>query len=411
MNDTINRIITPPTSILLDELEERERAVALFSFLPEIKHLTIYCSRTGVPVATLDLIQQAGRIPYLSNWKDSQAFHPLFSLPQAQLLSWTRKNWNSLFRGQTTDQTSHVQKEQFCIAFMAILHSLKCIDQQCPALPEFDTVNSTMQRLLELAYWYNYLDSKRFRFPTLRINKLNANHNLKDIGTYFDICDSVRHDWETSKDANIEDTKLEAARRAEKAVRSSHVRAVSKKALWNWFLSSLASANSKRYSLPEWKEWKEDSAKLFFANENQQLQYSVDDVDMIEEVFIRECTLGTTVSHAFTTELHKIRERISNHNTIFTIDWESVGRSKTRVVQNDGVETPVIKKPEAPAIPGPEPKLGEFSKRVDYIRAKAKWDIAVKQYNAWKEKHPQEEHPQESGGEHEDNHDDEGELE
>jgi hypothetical protein len=377
----LNKQLTPE-----ELLEERERAISLLSFLPETKHMTLYCARTGVAIATMDMLQQAGRLPYLSQWKDSQAFHPLFSLSQNQLLAWTRKNWNQLFRNKVLDQVSAVQRQQFQIAFIAILHSLNCVDQQIPALPDFHVVNTNMQRLLELAYWYNYLDSKRFRFPTLRINKLNHNSALHDIGAYFDICDSVRHDWETSRDAKLEDVKLEAARRAEKAVRGSHVRAVSKKALWNWFLSSIASGNSKKYELPEWREWKEDSAKLWFASENQQLQYSLDDVDAIEEVFILECTLGTTVSHAFTNELNKIRNNISNHQKVFEIDWSVIGQSTTTRVDAAGNRILSDVDVVGPPVPGEEPKINEFISRTDYIRAKAKWDIACRQYTAWKEK-------------------------
>jgi hypothetical protein len=369
-----------------EQLEERERAISLLGFLPETKSLTLYCARTGVAIATMQMLQQAGRLPYLSQWKDSQAYHPLFSLSQNQLLAWTRKNWNYLFRNQASDHVSEVQREQFQIAFMAILHSLNCIDQQVPALPDFHTVNTNMQRLLELAYWYNYLDSRRFRFPTLRINKLNGNDALHEIGAYFDICDSVRHDWETSRDAKFEDAKLEAARRAERAVRGSHVKAVSKKALWNWFLSSLASGNSKKYTLPEWIEWKEDSAKLWFASESAQLQYSLDDVDSIEEVFILECTLGTTVSHAFTKELEKIRSNIRNHQKVFEIDWSAIGNVGVYRTDAEGNKVGAHAENAAPPEPGEEPKINEFISRTDYIRAKAKWDIACRQHAAWKGK-------------------------
>jgi hypothetical protein len=199
-----------------------------------------------------------------------------------------------------------------------------------------------------------------------------------------------------SKEAKLEDAKLEAARRAEKAVRGSHVRAVSKKALWNWFLSSLLSSNSKKYSLPEWMEWKEESAKLWFASENQQLQYSVDDVNSIEEVFITECTLGTTVSHAFNTEINKIRNHISNHQKVFEIDWEATMNMGTKRVDEAG--NPVGSSDianTAPEKPGNPPSLNDYHSRSDYIRAKAKWDIACRQYAAWMEKYGKKDTPNE----------------
>jgi hypothetical protein len=333
----------------------------------------------------MELIQQAGKLPYLAQWHDSVAYHPLFSLSQNQLLSWTRKNWNQLFR-ETIDRSSPLQRQQFGIAFMAILHSMKCIEQSVPALPGFDSVMTNMQRLLELAYWYNFLDSKRFKFPTLRINKINSNANLKDIGTYLDVCESVKHDYETNKNTAREEAKLEAARRAEKAVRNSHVRPISKKMLWNWFLSSMADSNSKKYTLPEWQEWKEDSAKLWLASESSQLQYALEDVDTIEEVFLEVCSLGTSVSNAFKVELGKIRTNISNHLKIFDIDWTAtIKDSNFKRVDEAGEE--IIS--DGPPEPGEKPTQLQFFSRVDFIRAEAKWTLAKLQYEAWQKKYNQ----------------------
>lgn len=399
-NDTPEKLISQiaETDSLL---EERERNISLLSFLPETKHYTIYCSRTGVAIATMDLLQQAGKLPYLANWKEQTAYHPLFSLSQNQLLAWTRKNWNFLFRN-TVDRSTHVQRQQFQIAFVAILHTLGSIKQTVPALPDFDTVAVNMQRLLEMAYWYNYLDSRRFKFPTLVINRTNGNSALHDIGVYFDVCDSVRHDWETSKEGKLEDAKLEAARRAEKSVAGSHVKAVSKKMLWNWFLASMSSNNSKKYSLPEWMEWKEDAAKLWFASESAQLQFSLDDVDTIEEVFITECTLGLTVSHAFTRELSKIRENISNHLKIFQIDWADTIQQSGNVRRVDSVGNLIEGSPSIentpPVRPEDEaPKQEAFFNRVDYIRAKAKWEVAKMQWDAWQEKYGNKDQGKENG--------------
>ncbi len=384
----------PPSPIELleqaaleEQLAERERLISMLGFMPETKSYTIYCARTGVAIATMELIAQAGKLPYLSQWHNSISYHPLFSLSQNQLLSWTRKNWNSLFRS-TLERTTELQRKQFCISFMAILHSMNCIEQSVPAIPRFDTVNAHMQRLLELAYWYNFLESKRFKFPTLRINKINANANLADIGAYLDICESVKHDYETNKDTQREEAKLEAARRAEKAVRSGHVRTVSKKMLWNWFLSSLADSNSKKYSLPEWQEWKEDSAKLWLASESTQLQYSLEDVESIEETFLLECSLGTSVSNAFKQELDKIRTNISNHLKIFEIDWTSTIAGSSTTIQRVAQDGTVTQQLQAPEVPGEQPLQSQFFSRVDFIRAEAKWKVRKLQYDAWMQKYP-----------------------
>jgi hypothetical protein len=391
------------------EITERERNVALLGFLPETKSLTLYCHLTGEPIASMVLLQQAGKLPFLSQWKEPLSYHPLFSLPQRQLLSWTRHNWNILFKA-ASDHVTDVQKKQFQIAFMAILHSLKCLDQQHPALPTFDVVNSNMQRLIELAYWYNWLESKRFRFPTLRINKLNANLNLSDIHTYFDICDSVRHDYETSKEAKYEEAKLEAARRAEKSVAGTHVRAVSKKHLWNWFLSCMQNHDAKKFARAEWLAWKEEKSKLWYASDTGILKHSPDEVTEIEDMFLIVCSLGTTISHAFTNELNLIRDKINNHLKIFSLDMiDTIKQPSVRRVGVDG--KPVVIAPVHPGDTPPNPN--DFEKRHMYLVARAKYDVAIMQYNAWKEKYGEdheqtdsEDSPEESNKDSEDNDDD-----
>ena len=368
----------PPSPEAL--LAERERAIALLSFLPETRSYTIYCAHTGVAIATMDLVMQAGKLPYLAQWKESLAYHPIFSLAPLPLLAWTRKNWNRVFR-TAAEHSTDLEKQQFQIAFVAVLHTLGSIKQEVPVLPSFDICQRHMQNLLELAYWYTYLDSRRFRFPTLRINRQNANSNLNDIGAYFQVCNSVKHDWEKKKESLLEDARLEIAQRVEKAVRGSHVRAVPKKALWNWFLAELSATNSKKYTLPEWEEWKEDSKKLFLGSENTQLQYSVDDVNSIEDVFITECTLGTTISHTFQSELSKIRTTIEEHSKLWTIDWSS---NAPKRVQEDGTVIAVV-----PEHPGEEPKIGSFSSRFDFLKAQAGWKVRKARWEDWNSSHQQ----------------------
>jgi hypothetical protein len=382
----------PASSDPLALLAERERAIEMLSFLPETKSLTLYCQRTGVAIATMQLMQQAGKLPFLGQWKDSQAYHPLFSLTQNRLLAWTRKWWNNIFKDEVTDRVSKKQQEQFCVAFVAILHNMECIKQDANVrvLPSFTTVQNNMQKLLELAYWHNFLDSKKFAFPTLRITKHNNNSDLGHIFEYLDVCNERKEAYEEDMDDILEDAKLEAAKRAEKAVRSSHIRAVSKKALWNWFVASLAERNSKKYQLAEWVEWKETSNKLFLASESAQLQYSVDDVNSIEDVFLAECSLGSATSHAFRTELEKIRNNIYNHNSIYEIDWlGTIDANKGTAVQRVRSDGVVVSAEEfnKPEDPGEQPNIGQFASRAQFLVAEAKWKIRKMQLAAWEQKY------------------------
>lgn len=374
MNDIVNDLT------IAQELAIREASVSKINFLPTTSTHTLYCQYTGTPIASIALIHQAGRAPYLKEWQQSIVVHPLFSLSTPAILSWTRKNWNRIFR-ETSDHASPVERLQFQIAFVAVLRTLDSIKQECPVLPSFDTCQRHMQSLLELAYWKFYLDSQRFRFPTLRINKFNANAALEDIGAYFAVCNSVRADWETKRDALAEEAKIETARRVERLVRGSHVKAVSKKALWNWFIASISVKNRKKFELDEWKEWLSDSSKLWFASDNVRLQFSLDDVQSIEDVFIQECELGTTISHTFQKELNSIRATISNHLSMWDIDWEETnGPSR---VSADGT----VQIPARPPEPGSEPHISAFRSRFDYLKALAQWKMDKLNLQLWIDKY------------------------
>lgn len=355
------------------------------TLLPSTHTYTLTCAYTGIPIAAFSLIMQAGKLPYLAQWKDSLAIHPLFSLNQRALLSWTRRNWNSKFKEAALEHASPIERQQFQIAFVAILHSLGSVQIQSPCLPQFETVSANMQRLLELAYWQNYLESKRFRFPTLRISRANSNTSLGNVSDYLSVCESVKKDWESSKDALAEEAQVEAARRAEKSVRASHVRAVSKRALWNWFLSCLLASNKKRFTLPEWEEWKTDAGKLFFASEHAQTLYKTDDVDDIVEVALGECPQGNIISHAFFGELNKIRTNIKEHNELFEVDWSATLGSPA--IQRTDAAGNILNAPPEPTNPGAEPIPGAFYSRIEFIRAQAKWKVQMLQWKAWHEKY------------------------
>ena len=370
---------------IAQELAVREASISKINFLPTTSTHTLYCQYTGTPIASIALIHQAGRAPYLKEWQQSIVVHPLFSLSTPAILSWTRKNWNRIFR-DASDHASPVERLQFQIAFVAVLRTLDSIKQECPVLPSFDTCQRHMQSLLELAYWKFYLDSQRFRFPTLRINKLNANTALDDIGAYFAVCNSVRADWETKRDALAEEAKIETARRVERLVRGSHVKAVSKKALWNWFIASISVKNKKKFELDEWKEWLADSSKLWFASDNIRLQFSFDDVQSIEDVFIQECELGTTISHTFQKELNAIRKTISEHLSMWDIDWDETNNGPSRVSADGTVQIPA-----RPPEPGPEPHISNYRSRFDYLKALATWKMDKLNLQTWIEKYGQNE--------------------
>lgn len=316
----------------------------------------IICIRTGIPVAKLTVLKVAGHVPYLSQWRETQALHPLFSLQPNALLSFGRNAWAdicSLTPEEAASEQLVAKKEQLLrVASLAMLHHLSAVDQTTVWLPTLAEISRNWSSLLQLSSWKINLDSLRFKFPAVRISKFNSGIDLS--GYVFD-CWQLKKEYETKvRDAQ----ELELLRTAERtlAVLRDEIAGKaprSKRMLWRWFCLNVPSRYERDIAGWMWE--------LFDAETEEEIsEFTVADINLFEEIFLCEIPLGSTISHTFL-------ERIANKRRLLEAKF-----SAFEILVPESIALEVA----AGSISSEEPKASDFASKTKFIIARAKWMLA-----------------------------------
>lgn len=334
----------------LAEIQELPTAAATRKFY----RMPLHCQYTGISCGSLTLPTVAGYLPLLSQWKQEQVLHPIFSLELTPLLKFSKNTWIR-FCGFTSEEVADeglttLQEQTLQVAALAILHHIADVRQDVLWMPTFLEVQNNWQSLLSLGYWKAALDSKRFSFPALRISKVDR---TIDLHSYLQTCWDRKKSYETTVNERIEEEKSKLADRALIAIRDELAgkRPLSQKLLWRWFLANLPA----RYARDA-EQWMWD---LFTAKDTAIFDFTMADIDLFEEIFLSECPTGSSISYAFLEVLRSKRALLENHFEAFEI-LPSVELSLSMA---------------SGEIPVAEPKVGDFEKRVQYIIAHARWKL------------------------------------
>lgn len=315
----------------------------------------IICTRTGITVAAITVHKVAGHVPYLSQWKHTQALHPLFSLEPTALINFGKDLWNhfcSLTPEQAADEALTTKQELLLrISALAMLHHLSEVHQSTVWIPTLGEVSSNWKSLLQLSYWKNYLESKRFKFPALRISKFNKGF---DLTAYLQDCWAVKKEYETHVREAVEAEKLESAERALKALRDDLAGKAprSKKLLWRWFIANMSSRYAK-----DTDGWMWD---LFNAETEAEIsEFTIADIDLFEEICLCEIPTGSSISHAFL-------ERISHKRKLLETKFQAF-----EILIPNSIAAGVADG----SISSVEPVLADFKSKVLWIIAHSKWKL------------------------------------
>lgn len=324
--------------------------------LPRLQVHPLICQYTGLTLGTLSVITVAGHVPLLSQWKETQSLHPIFSLQPGALLKFARNSWYdycSLTPEELLEEEKTEQREKTLrVTTLALLHSISTVTQDFPWLPSIQEVSSCWSSLLQLSQWKITLESPRFRFPSLRISRFNQGIDLQ---AYIQDCWKVKKDYESKVREAVEQEKLASAEAALVALRNDLVTKApkSKKLLWRWFLAHIPS----RYSR-DTEGWMWD---LFDAETEQEIsEFTIADIDLFEEIVLCEIPTGSSVSHAFLERIAHKRKVLTNRFHTFEI----LVPSMIEAGKADG------------SIGTEEPKLSDFPNKIKWMIAHSKWKLA-----------------------------------
>ena len=327
----------------------------------------IFCQRSGLQIGTLELVATAGTLPYLTQWKEGVACHPVFAMDHAKLLEFARSEWQRLAQRAIDSEISDGDSNILRVSYLAMLHSLESVQQEQPGLPSLSVVQGSIEGLFNLAAWKFFLESKRFKFPTLKISKANKNLDFSNVTDYLATCFKVKEDYETKVTESVEKAKIEAAERALAAIRSEWVTPASKKMLFQWVRAHLP----EKYHA-DGQGW---LGTLFLGNEKAIVEFEKEDIALFEEILLSSCPAGNSIFKA-------VRERIEAVKTL----WEQHHEAWEIDLGDDDYADPVARllvngQKQAVPDPGPEPQLNNFSTRGQYLQAHARWQIASAKFN------------------------------
>lgn len=330
----------------------------------------LHCQRTGIYIGSISTINVAGHSPFLGQWRDSQAFHPVFSLPAGAKLKLARESYLR-FCALSADEIANTelvakQEELMQVLLVAILHDMADVKQDSKWMPTFATTVANWKSLISLSYWRLYLESTRFKFPSFRVFPATADGDLRG---FLEACWERKKDYERGITAAID---REAAAQAAEAERImvrirddiAGKRPMAPKLLWRWFEQNMP----KRYT-KDINGWMSD---IFFANEKQlhQLEVTVKDIETFAEMAAAELPTGSSISHAFFEVVNSKHQLLANYYQGYAIldsDWEA----------DFVVDQPTTVAGEAVAVePQPEPQRHEFDSTAKYLIAKSKWHLA-----------------------------------
>lgn len=319
----------------------------------------LHCVLSGLQIGTLQFMTTAGTAAYLSHWNGLVAKHPVFSMEYHKLFKFARHEWERLAQRAEDESISEAESDILRVTFLALLHSLGSIKQDDPGLPDLSTVQSNMEALLHLAGWKFYLESQRFQFPTLHICKFNRNQTLGNVKDYLDVCFELRKEYATKVRAKEEAAKVAIAEEAAKQLTSSWAKPVSKKLLWTWVQSHLP----EKYKVDS-QNW---MATIFLGGKLAIVGWELEDIDLLEEIILSECPLGTGVMPAVRARLDEIRKIWKEYNSDFEFDLADFSDNAGMRVNGELVAEPD---------PGPEPQQSEFTSKSQYYVARGKWFMA-----------------------------------
>lgn len=325
----------------------------------------IICTRTGITVAALSVTKIAGHVPFLSQWQHTQALHPIFSLEQVALLQFARNCWSNFcaLSQEEAGNAAVTDKQELLlrVTALAIVHQMSDVDQTIVWLPSLQEVYTNWTSLMQLSYWKNYLESKRFKFPDLRISK---NNKGIDLTGYIQDCWAVKKAYETRVRDSIEAEKVRSAEIALKGIRDDVTAKTpkSKKLLWRWFLAHIPARYERDTAGWMWE--------LFDAETESEIsEFTMADIDLFEEIFLCEVPTGSSISAAFLERLRHKRKILETKFEAFEI---MVPDSITAGIADGSISTV-------------EPKPGDFDTKVKYMVAMAKWKLAHTDQNKHRE--------------------------
>lgn len=313
-------------------------------------NIPLVCARSGlflgkfVPNSGL-----AKTTPYVKGWKTATFLHPIYSQTLSELLHRAMACYQLEKTGTTQFPLQHKQ-----LLMSAMLHASGCIVQDVAGLPNEKITETHFAGVIEMLGWRQDVSSDRLHFPRLHIWKGAAHEDVgnlfRGVPVWLGACAAVQDEYNTVVRTKQKEAKKKAHALAMKNIRRAMYDDISLRRLWTWIAAYVPHAEVENN--PDYK-------LLFFSSEGQIQNWTHEDIDNLESVFLEHCETGNSVSHEVSKRLNQLREWLHLYEDTFEIAIDTEQYKDQRGI--------------------PEPLRADFKNNASFLVAQAKWNLGNKE--------------------------------
>jgi hypothetical protein len=297
--------------------------------------------------------------------------HPIFSIPQKKLLSYTRK-WSS---GELTPTDSYLM-------FLALLHSSELIDIRIPFIRTESTdsiISLNMEKLIRTVIKLNTVTEPETIFPHYAVT--SETRDLSNVDTWIANWEESYKEFKSGYVSAHDSQKLIIRENAlQRMILNPHKKVkdyASQIADWaavaGTFPDFLIQSPQTKLNVTLSEYWKSIILK---AAKNEYL-YQIPEKDLNEllEHCEQNIPIGSIFSHALFKLLRAAKEKQDNFLGLGDFDLSKT--TYTILSENTSVEAAQLKA-VIDAAPLEEPRPEQYPTKFKYLLAKARWDAAQK---------------------------------
>ena len=354
----------------------------------------LHCSRSSVPLATINLCIVEGYGPFLERFHEAAILHPFYGLHQTVLM---KKLEDALTQAHMLEwELSPHQQQRLQLLVSALMWNLDSIKQDRPGLPSFQIAVGSAQRLLQLSKWFWHVSSQRLTFPLYSVSARNSNLEWENFRYWLDSAFEVREQWAHKSKELRREAELKQTQETLEALKKHQIyRRLDLRKVWRWiFLQCEGKITAGRL-----KTWE----PLFLEGDLQAHEWLAEDVHDLQNAIIDCCDLGNEIMYFIRERLTSILTLIRDYYGSFTLvgssSKDAFGESSHGpTAQEVEFLSSFDSKAEALEVLPTEPQRRDFATTALFLKAQASWNITKRRWEL-AQKRAQEQSSQQSSQE------------
>jgi len=336
----------------------------------------LHCSRSGLPLATINLCIVEGYGPFLEKFQETALLHPFYGMHQTVLL---KKLEDSLTQaGMLEWELSTQQQQRLQLLVSALMWHLDSVKQDRPCLPSFQVATGSAHRLLKLSTWFWHISSQRLSFPRYSVSARNSNLQWENFSAWLDSAFEVKAQWANKSRELRKEAELRQTQETLDALKKHHIyRRLDLRKVWKWI-----------YIQCEWKipagrltTWE----PLFLEGDLKAHEWLAEDVHDLQNAIIDCCDLGNEIMYFIRERLTSILTLIRDYYGSFTLvgasSKDTFGESSHGPTEQE-VEflSNFDSKVEVLQTLPTEPQRKDFATTALFLKAQANWNITKRRW-------------------------------